>query len=252
MARLLEHYREAPHQCSYLPDQRASLDVMVMLDVTARDLGLLLERGWRRFGPTYFRPGCAHCDQCEPLRIPTRTFQPTTSQRRARRTASSLIRQVQAPVVDAERTALYARWHSHREQHRGWAPNAMDEERYAFEFAFHHPAVREVTFREPAQHRLVGVGIVDDVPDALSAVFFFWDPELAPPSLGVAHVVMLVEEAAQRGLDHVYLGYRVAQCPSLAYKGRYGPHELLLDRPALDEPPRWQRPARPAAASTSA
>ena len=57
----------------------------------------------------------------------------------------------------------------------------IDEERYAFDFAFEHPAVREVTFRDAAaDNRLVGLGIVDEVPGAVSAVIFFWDPELAP------------------------------------------------------------------------
>jgi arginine-tRNA-protein transferase len=108
------------------------------------------------------------------------------------------------------------------------------------EFAFEHPAVREVSFRDPqADDRLVGLGIVDEVPGAASAVFFFWDPEHAPPSLGVAHVVWLIEEAKARGLAHVYLGYRVAECPSLAYKARYQPHELLAT-PAGDPLPVWR------------
>jgi leucyl-tRNA---protein transferase len=241
MARLVQRYREEPHPCPYLPDQEASLDVWLMLDVSAPELEALLERGWRRFGPSYFRPACATCARCEPLRIPSTTFSASASQRRARRNAARLTRVVQAPVVDEERTALYDRWHAHREARRGWEPMAMNEERYAFEFTFEHPAVREVAFRDPAQNnRLVGLGIVDQVPNALSAVFFFWDPEHAPSSLGVAHVVMLVEDAAEQGLDYVYLGYRVAACPSLAYKGRYQPHELLAGRPGLDGSPDWR------------
>ena len=94
--------------------------------------------------------------------------------------------------------------------------------------------MREVTFRDPAHgHRLVGVGIVDEVPGALSAVYFFWDPEHAPPSLGVAQIVWMLEEAAARGLDYVYLGYWVAGCGSLAYKARYRPHEVLVGAPGL-------------------
>lgn len=241
MARLVERYREEPHQCPYLRDEEASLDVWLMLDVSSSELGVLLERGWRRFGPTYFRPGCAHCMKCEPLRIPSATFRASASQRRARRNASRLTRVVQRPVVDAGRIRLYDRWHAQRQQHRGWEPQAMNEERYAFEFGFDHPAVREVAFRDPEHDgRLVGLGIVDEVPNALSAVFFFWDPEHAPPSLGVAHIVMLIEDAAARGLEHVYLGYRVSACPSLAYKGGFQPHELLDGRPGLNESPAWR------------
>lgn len=234
-------FREEPHQCPYLPDQTASLDVRVLPGVTPAELEFMLARGWRHFGPAYFRPACAACTACEPLRIPSATFLPSTSQRRARRKAERLTRAVSIPVVDAERMALFDRWHAHREGLRGWEASRMNAERYTFEFAYKHPSVREVTFRDPADHdSLVGLGIVDELPDALSAVFFFWDPVYAPVSLGVAHVVMLVDDAAARGLEHVYLGFRVAACQSLAHKGRYNPHETLEGRPGPRQQPVWR------------
>ena len=59
--RLLEQIVEKPHSCPYLSGERASLEVCVMLDVTESEMDALLERGWRRFGPIYFRPACAAC-----------------------------------------------------------------------------------------------------------------------------------------------------------------------------------------------
>jgi arginine-tRNA-protein transferase len=239
MALVLDIQREEPRPCSYLPDREASLDVQLLVDVSPEELGGMLARGWRRFGPTYFRPACLACSACVPTRIPTATFVPSRSQRRARNQAGGLKREVGPPLVDSERLDLYARWHRDREQHRAWDASPLDAERYAFEFAFPHPSVREVTFRQD-DGRLVGVGIVDEVPNALSAVYFFWDPEHAPPSLGVAHVVTLVEDAAARGLDYVYLGYLVADCPSLAYKARYQPAESLDGWPGDDDPASWR------------
>jgi leucyl-tRNA---protein transferase len=241
MARLVQRFREEPHRCAYLPDQRASLDVCMMLDVTPAELGALLERGWRRFGPAYFRPACARCAACIPVRIPATAFVPSRSQRRARRGAARLTRTIGTPKVDDERLALYERWHVEREKQRGWAESPLDERSYAFDFAFDHPSVREVAFRDPANDdRLVGLGIVDVVPDALSAVYFFWDPVAAPSSLGVAHVVWLVEDAVASGSTYVYLGYRVDGCPSLAYKGRYQPQELLVGLPDTGIVPVWR------------
>ena len=40
-----------------------------------------------------------------------------------------------------------------------------------------------------------------------------------------------------------FLGYRVLGCESMRYKSAFEPHELLLERPAEDETPRWA-PAR--------
>jgi leucyl-tRNA---protein transferase len=237
---VVQEFKEEPHPCPYLPDQRASLDVCMMIDVTPAELGALLEHGWRRFGPAYFRPACGGCTACLSVRIPAAAFGPSRSQRRARRGAARLTRTIGTPIVDDERLALYKRWHRQREEQRGWAESPLDERSYTFDFAFEHPSVREVAYRDPDNgNRLVGLGIVDVVPDALSAVYFFWDPVEAPPSLGVAHIVWIIEDAIASGLTYVYLGYRVDACPSLAYKGRYQPQEVLVGRPDLGIAATW-------------
>jgi arginine-tRNA-protein transferase len=236
--RVLERFVEKPRACAYLPDRRASLDVRVMVDVTPDDTDALLERGWRRFGPIYFRPACAACSECVSLRVVADRFAPTKSQRRAARAGARLRRAVGPPRVDAERLALYARWHAEREQARGWEPNPQSRDRYALEFAYPHPCAREAAFYDDdAGGRLVGVGLFDATPRALSAAFFFHDPDYARLSLGTANVLALVADARASGRPHVYLGYRVAGCPSLQYKATFRPHELL-------GPDGW-RPAAP-------
>lgn len=235
--RLLERIVEKPHSCTYLPSRQASLEVQVLLDVTAPELEAMLERGWRRFGPMYFRPACAGCAECISLRVPVARFSPSKSQRRAARACASLSRVVRRPVVDTARLDLYARWHAMREEARGWEPNAQTRERYAIEFAFAHPAAREAAFYDDA--RLVGVGLFDETPHALSAAFFFYDPDYARRSLGTANVLSLFEDARATGREHVYLGYRVEGCASLSYKASFRPHELLEGRPSMCEQPAW-------------
>jgi len=241
VARLLQRFVDGPRPCSYLPEQEATLEIRIQVDVTPLELEAMLERGWRRFGAAYFRPVCGSCRECVTLRIDTMRFTPTRSQRRAAKNAARLRRLVSTPVVDDERLSLYRRWHADREEARGWEESSLDADRYWSDFAFPHPAVREVAFRDPADgDRLVGLGICDATPGAWSAAFFFWDPEHAPPSLGVAHVLALVEDAKSTGVPWVYLGYRVLGCASLRYKARYGPHELLHDRPGSSEAPAWR------------
>jgi arginyl-tRNA--protein-N-Asp/Glu arginylyltransferase len=235
--RLLERIVEKPHSCTYLPSRQASLEVQVLLDVTAAELEAMLERGWRRFGPMYFRPACAGCGECISLRVPVASFSASKSQRRAARACASLGRVVGKPVVDAARLDLYARWHAMREDVRGWEPNPQTRERYAIEFAFAHPAAREAAFYDGA--RLVGVGLFDETPHALSAAFFFYDPDYARLSLGTANVLSLIDDARATGREHVYLGYRVEGCASLSYKATFRPHELLKGRPSMREGPVW-------------
>jgi leucyl-tRNA---protein transferase len=237
---LIERVVEKPHPCAYLEDERASLEVRVMLDVGSAEMDGLLDRGWRRFGPVYFRPACAACSECVSLRVVVDRFVPSKSQRRAARACAALRRVVGEPRVDAARLELYARWHATREERRGWEPNPQTRERYGLEFAFPHPCAREAAFYDDAAGgRLVGVGLFDETPRALSAAFFFHEPAYARRSLGTANVVALVADARASGRPHVYLGFRVAGCASLRYKGAFRPHELLLGRPGPSEEPSW-------------
>ena len=240
---LLERVVEKPHACSYLGGARASLEVRVMLDVTAAETDTLLERGWRRFGPMYFRPACSACSECVSLRVLAHHFAPSKSQRRAARACSALRRVVGPPQVDDARLELYERWHASREDARGWDANPQTRERYALEFGFHHPCAREAAFYDDAaKGKLVGVGLFDETPRALSAAFFFHDPDYARLSLGTANVLALLADARATGRPHVYLGFRVTGCVSLRYKAAFGPHELLCTRPGVDESPPWTAP----------
>jgi arginyl-tRNA--protein-N-Asp/Glu arginylyltransferase len=237
---LIEHVVEKPHPCAYLESEQASLEVRVMLDVASAEMDALLERGWRRFGPVYFRPACASCSECLSLRVVVDRFAPSKSQRRAARACASLRRVVGEPRIDAARLDLYARWHATREERRGWEPNPQTRERYGLEFAFPHPCAREAAFYDDAAGgKLVGVGLFDETPRALSAAFFFHEPAYARLSLGTANVVALVADARASGRPHVYLGFRVAGCASLRYKGAFRPHELLLGRPGASEEASW-------------
>ena len=114
----LEHARfvTPEHPCAYLPGRPAMLDVRLLTQITAEDTEHLVERGWRRFGPEYFRPVCAGCGECISLRVPARGFVPSKSQRRAARRCDGLQVSIAAPRVDEERVALYRKWHASRER----------------------------------------------------------------------------------------------------------------------------------------
>jgi arginyl-tRNA--protein-N-Asp/Glu arginylyltransferase len=243
MANVIDHFTEPPGPCNYLPEQLSSLEQKVMTDVTAEEFEAMLSRGWRRFGPVYFRPACRACAECVTLRIPTATFRPNRSQRRAHAACARFRVEVGPPQVDEERLALYHAWHAWREQAREWAPSEMSAREYFLQFAFPHPCAREVAWYDDEAEggpRLVAVGICDEAPQAWSAAYFFFHPDYAHCSLGTANVVKQVELARERGIPHVYLGYRVMGCASLRYKASFRPHELLEGRPGPDEPPRWR------------
>jgi arginine-tRNA-protein transferase len=245
VALLLQRFIERPRPCSYLPQETAALEYKLLVDVEPPELDAMLERGWRRFGAVYFRPACSPCGECVSLRLPVTAFQPSRSQRRAWKKCATLRCEVGPVRVDSERLALYAAWHAGREQARDWEASPLDADDYARQFGFPHPCAREFTYYDDqpsgaAGPRLVGVGLCDETPRALSAIYFFYDPAYGGHSPGVFHVLNVARLARQQGKAHVYLGFRINGCASMRYKGGFRPHELLIGRPGPEETPRWE------------
>ena len=231
-------YVAPPADCQYLPAQTASNQYRVIFQISPESFHQMLMRGWRRFGPTYFRPACSHCAACVSIRVPVETFTPTKSQRRALQKCRHIHFEVGTPRADKQRLDLYARWHAMREAERGWPESAITVAEYEMQFCFPHPCARE--FRYLDGQTLVAIGYVDETPEALSSIYFFFDPEYKHLSLGVTSVLCELAAARERGLKHLYLGYRVLGCPSMEYKGQFRPHELLRGRPVDNETPVWE------------
>lgn len=238
VARVLDVLTEAPRPCSYLDDRTASLFHRILVDVEPWELEAMLSRGWRRFGPDYFRPVCGTCVECVPTRIPLATFEASRSQKRAAKNAQRLRREYGPPRCDDARLQLYEKWHRQRELARGWEASWLGERSYRAQFAFPHPSARELAFYDG--ERLVGVSLCDETPAALSAIYFFFDPDYAKGSPGVGNVMSLVELGLQRGKQHLYLGFTVEACASLRYKASFQPREILIGSPGDDELAQWR------------
>lgn len=236
--RLLQHRIAGPEPCPYLDGLSSSTETMLMTGVTSTELDELLERGWRRFGPIYFRPVCAGCDECVSVRVPVATFAPSPNLRRVLKRAAHVRTEVGEPQVDDARLRLYRRWHASREVERGWKPDRIGVESYAMQFCFPHAAAREFSYWDG--DRLIGVGIADETPRSLSAVYCYYEPSLSHLSLGTCNVLRAIEYARRRGRAHVYLGYRVEGCVSLRYKGRFRPQERLTGRVEEGQSPQWE------------
>ncbi len=235
-----QHWQAALEEpCPYLAGRAATTDYRILTDVSPEEHEALLIRGWRRFGMQYFRPMCAECMECVSLRIAVATFSPTKSQRRAWRKCRHLRVAVGPPQITDERLELFRAWHAMREETRGWKPSPMNAEEYTATFCPPNPCAREMAYFDGA--RLVALGLIDVTPRAVSSIYFFYHPDIADCSPGVASVLFELEWARQRGCTHLYLGYRVMDCPSTAYKAQYAPHDLLHGRPDFDEQPDWIR-----------
>lgn len=212
-----------PSPCPYLPGRASRLVALRPNRLTPRLYGLFLDLNFRRLQDLVYRPQCDACRECRELRVDVPRFRPTRAQGRCWRKNADVTAETGRPAPSAEKHALYRRYLEAR--HDGSMSGSAEE----FEEFLHQAPemTREVVFR--AGGRLVGAGIFDVARDALSAVYFYFDPLLGARSPGTFNVLWLIEEARRLGCAWLYLGYYVAGSPSMAYKARFHPHEVLGD-----------------------
>jgi arginine-tRNA-protein transferase len=199
----------------------------MVTSLTAEEYFGRMLQGWRRFGGMLFRPRCQGCRACQALRVDVAAFRPNRSQRRViRANRGAVLLRIGPPTVSRAKLQLYDRYHLHQADVKGWPEHpAKDPASYRESFVHNPPFTEEWCYY--LDHQLVGVGYVDDLPGGLSAIYFFYEPELRRLGLGTWNVLTVLEEAARRGRRHVYLGYFVPGCPSLEYKANFRPNEIL-------------------------
>ncbi len=237
---ILEMYRfqMPPGSCSYIPQEQSSLEYRVLAYISDSAFQEMLKRGWRRHGRNFFRPACPRCRKCRSLRVDVNVFRPTKSQRKAMKKNADVRLEVASASVTKEHIKLYNDWHADMHLRSGWRDDRMDAPTYREVFlAGDWPFSKE--FRYYREDQLIGVGLVDVLPDALSSVYFYHDPAWRPDSPGTFTVQKEIEYAQNTGRRYLYLGYWIAECRSMAYKARFGPHEILAAYPNDREEPEW-------------
>ena len=226
------------HECPYLPGVTARTDYRLMEDCSPEDYQRLLERGWRRFGCTFFRPICASCQECRSLRLDLEDFQPSRSMKRTWKKNQDLRVLLQPASLSSNHLDLYGRYHGDMADRRQWQERSISASNYFQTFVEgRNDYGYELLYLKGEE--LLAVALVDILPQSMSAVYCFYDPEQRHRGLGVFSVLMQVELARRRGISHLYLGYWVEPNVSMRYKARYRPHEILQGRPSLEENPLW-------------
>ncbi|WP_462151312.1 arginyltransferase [Pseudoalteromonas xiamenensis] len=210
--------------CSYLEDKQEQL--LVILDhnyFTAKRFESLLEMGFRRSGDQIYRPHCPACHACQSVRVVAPLFSPTNSQKRKFKKANNQFQFVVSHQERPEYYDLYAKYITERHQDGSmYPPNRVQYE--SFLFCRWLP----VTFLELWYHdTLIAVAVTDTMPNALSAIYTFYDPCFEDFSLGTVMILLQIEHAKKQGKQHVYLGYQIDDCKKMRYKTQFTPAERL-------------------------
>ncbi|MGV3774965.1 MAG: arginyltransferase [Verrucomicrobiales bacterium] len=238
----LLRFKTEPKACNYLPAEVACMDYKAIVAITPEQYLAMLSRGWRRFGILFFRPACGACARCISLRIPLAAFKPGHSQRRTLSRNKDIELVVQPASCSADHIELFNRYHAFMHQERGWPEQQITPREYVEHFLGPFSFAKEFLYFK--EGKLVGVGLVDLLPGATSSVYFYHDPEWRKEGPGVYSMLRELEIGRKAGAEFNYLGYWLQDCPSMAYKAQFKPHQLLHGFPADDEMPNWG-PAQP-------
>lgn len=218
----LEVASTPPHECPYLPGRTAVSRGFRCDAVPGWAYQELMDAGFRRSGRVFYQMACPGCRACVAIRVPVRAFRPDKGQRRIWRRNGDLNVSMGPPELTAEKADLYFRYLAVRHDRR-----MKGDRRELEEFLYRSPTeTLEMCYREPGG-RLLGVGICDRTPRALSTVYFYFEPDSSRRGLGIFSSLVEIRIARSLGLTHYYLGYWVGACPKMAYKAGFHPCELL-------------------------
>lgn len=223
----LRFYATQPHPCSYLPGEQATtlfLDPSQPSD--AQTYAELSDLGFRRSGEHLYRPHCQRCSACIPARIPATSFSPNRQQRKIIKRNTDLHVHACAPSFTEERYELYARYIEQRHADGDMYPPTREQ--FSTFLVRPLPYTKFYEFRHNEQ--LLAMAVIDHLPNGLSAVYTFYDPEHEKRSLGRFAILWQIHECARLGLNAVYLGYWIKNCRKMNYKTQYRPLELFVNQ----------------------
>lgn len=225
-------YATPEHECSYLDDQRATTMFVDPKVAVSTELYTELSRlGFRRSGNNHYRPHCDLCQACIPIRIPTAQFRPSRSQKRVIKANQNTQVQIMKADFHEDHYLLYEKYITQR--HRDGDMYPPGREQFRSFLVNGHSSTQFIEFS--LEQRPVGIAVIDELLDGLSAIYTFYDPDYAQLSLGTYAVLWQIQQAQAKGLPYVYLGYFIRQCQKMNYKTKFRPFEARIEEQWLSD-----------------
>lgn len=215
-----------PHECSYLKGRRSTtafVDPSLTIDTAL--YSRMTTMGFRRSGSYLYSPMCAQCNACVPVRVPVMDFKMSRAQKRCwNKNRDIMVEQLESINRD-EHFPLYSRYINGRHSDGDMYPPSRQQ----FEEFLCTPweSTRYLEFR--LADRLIGCAVVDLIHNGVSALYTYFDPTYTERSLGNLAILFQINMARELGLEHLYLGYWVADCGKMEYKTKYRPLEFYLE-----------------------
>ena len=212
--------------CPYLEKCTARLPLQVpSRRVSQKETDLRLDARQRRTGEFVYSTHCPQCTACEPIRLLVDEFEfSTTHKRTLKRNNRSLTPYIGPVLVDPVRIQMFNQHRNGRGLGRG--ESNIDTEEYAW--AFQRSCFDTFEISYALNDQLACVAICDQGEQSLSAVYTFYDTSQQQLSLGTYSILKQIEYCRQTKRKYLYLGFYIAACSHMSYKGNFLPHERLV------------------------
>ncbi len=209
------------HSCPYLPGYIATEEVFKASEFPPDLYHDFMNYRFRRSGVYFYRPVCKTCSECRPIRIRAAEYHASKSHRRILRKNQELDVRIGSPRFTEEKHRIYSDYLASQHGRR------QDDSAEGLRSFLYTSPVRTLEFEYRLRGRLLAVGIVDICSRSLSSVYAFYDPDFSSSSLGTFSAVQEILFCREHNIPHYYLGFLVTDCPSMNYKARFKPHEIL-------------------------
>jgi leucyl-tRNA---protein transferase len=225
---LERHFVEVTVDCPYQLPEMAIFYQGLFAPLPDRMMEIFLAAGYRRNGNCLYAMHCPDCRACVPIRLHPTTFTLNRNQRRVTKKNQDLDIEFSSLELSEENVTLCQKFLSGRYPHKN------NDARSYYEGFFLNRIVSGMEIRFRLQGRLVGNAIVDVGQNWMNAVYFYFDPDYAPRSLGTFNILTLVKTCLDLNINYLYLGYYIEEVAAMNYKAHFSPRYPFLDG-------KWQR-----------
>lgn len=224
MARL-DLYQTPEHDCPYLSGQKATTQFIDPAKKPDIELYTYLSRlGFRRSGEHLYRPSCADCNACIPIRVLVKELQFSRNQKRCIKKAKELNFHHIGALDSDEHYLLYEKYINTRHTDGDMYPATRD----LFQNFLLSDWANSQFMEMRHGTKLIGCSVYDRLIDGISAVYCYFDPDYERLSPGKLAILKQIQYAKYSGLEYLYLGYQIDECPKMNYKNKFKPVEQFI------------------------
>lgn len=208
--------------CPYIDGNLFKQRFCFLKDLNPVEFNTMLELGWRHFGYYFFMPNCNSCDSCISLRTLINSFKPTKSQRKILRKNNENLSLIITDLNYSDEIFEIYKKHSKVKFNQECSKKEFIE-------SFFSDALMGNSKLSLYRYKgiLVGVGFIDISADAISSIYFCYDPEYSKFGLGIYSALKEIEYGKELSKKYYYMGYYVEGNKSMEYKNRFAPLEYL-------------------------